>query len=42
MDGWMDGWMEVKVVLSVAYSNQKLQKLTSKMYLRFVNEASGI
>jgi hypothetical protein len=25
----MDGWMEVKAVLRIAYSNQKLQK-TSK------------
>jgi hypothetical protein len=23
MDGWMDGWMEVKAVLRIAYSNQK-------------------
>jgi hypothetical protein len=23
MGGWMDGWMEVKVVLRIAYSNQK-------------------
>jgi hypothetical protein len=27
MDGWMDGWMEVKAVLRIAYSNQKLEKL---------------
>jgi hypothetical protein len=24
MDGWVDGWMEVKAVLRIAYSNQKL------------------
>ena len=24
--GWMDEWMEVKAVLRIAYSNQKLQK----------------
>jgi hypothetical protein len=23
MDGWVDGWMEVKAVLRIAYSNQK-------------------
>ena len=22
MDGWMDGWMEVKAILRIAYSNQ--------------------
>jgi hypothetical protein len=25
MGGWMDGWMEVKAVLRIAYSNQKLE-----------------
>jgi hypothetical protein len=25
MDGWVGGWVEVKAVLSIAYSNQKLQ-----------------
>ena len=24
MGGWMYGWMEVKAVLRIAYSNQKL------------------
>jgi hypothetical protein len=24
MDGWVGGWMEVKAVLSIAYSNQKI------------------
>jgi hypothetical protein len=24
MGGWMDGWMEVKYVLRIAYSNQKI------------------
>jgi hypothetical protein len=24
MDGWMGGWMEVKAVLRIAYSNQKV------------------
>jgi hypothetical protein len=23
--GWVDGWMEVKAILRIAYSNQKLQ-----------------
>jgi hypothetical protein len=27
MDGWMDGWVEVKAVLRIAYSNQKLINL---------------
>jgi hypothetical protein len=26
MDGWMDGWVEVKAVLRIAYSNQKLRQ----------------
>jgi hypothetical protein len=25
MDVWVDGWVEVKAVLRIAYSNQKLQ-----------------
>jgi hypothetical protein len=24
VDGWVDEWMEVKAVLRIAYSNQKL------------------
>jgi hypothetical protein len=24
MDGWMGGWMEVKAVLRIAYSKQKM------------------
>jgi hypothetical protein len=27
MDGWMDGWMEVKAVLRIAYSNQKVNRI---------------
>jgi hypothetical protein len=23
-DGWMDGWVEVKAVLRIAYSNKKI------------------
>jgi hypothetical protein len=23
LDGWMDGWMEVKALLRIAYSNKK-------------------
>jgi hypothetical protein len=26
MGGWMDGWVEVKAVLRIAYSNQKYEK----------------
>ena len=25
MDGWMDGWMGVKAILSIVYSNKKLE-----------------
>ena len=28
LDGWMDGWMDVKAVLRIAYSNQKHNFLT--------------
>jgi hypothetical protein len=24
VDGWVDGWMEVKVLLRIAYSTQKI------------------
>jgi hypothetical protein len=34
LDGWVDGWMEVKAVLRIAYSNQKLKRLTP--WLRFI------
>ena len=30
MGGWMDGWMEVKAVLRIAYSNKKSMQ-TSKL-----------
>jgi hypothetical protein len=29
LGGWMGGWMEVKAVLSIAYSNQKVIKRIS-------------
>jgi hypothetical protein len=32
MDGWMDGWMEVKAILRIAYSNKK-SKHNSKYYI---------
>jgi hypothetical protein len=28
--GWVDGWVEVKAVLRIAYSNQKLVKTDLK------------
>ena len=28
MGGWMDGWMEAKAGLRIAYSNKKLNKFT--------------
>jgi hypothetical protein len=30
LDGWVDGWMEVKAVLRIAYSNQKHIKTVLK------------
>ena len=27
MEGWMDGWMEVKAGLRIAYSNQKEKRI---------------
>jgi hypothetical protein len=32
VDGWLDVWMEVKAVLSIAYSNQKQRVKTVKKY----------
>jgi hypothetical protein len=32
MDGWMNGWMDVKAVLGIAYSNQKLFSLKVLVY----------
>jgi hypothetical protein len=31
LGGWVDGWMEVKAVLRIAYSNQKLSLLYSNL-----------
>jgi hypothetical protein len=28
LGGWMDGWVEVKAVLRIAYSNQKRSSTT--------------
>jgi hypothetical protein len=35
MDGWVDGWMEVKAVLRIAYSNQKQKNLYQPLYKIF-------
>jgi hypothetical protein len=34
--GWVDGWMEVKAILSIAYSNQKLFRLGNLFEYQFV------
>ena len=34
MGGWMDGWMEVKAGLRIAYSNQKLMQFKKHYYNR--------
>jgi hypothetical protein len=30
VDGWMGGWIEVKAILRIAYSNKKLDYLTTR------------
>ena len=35
MDGWVDGWMDVKAVLRIAYSNQKLSAVSLKLFPDF-------
>jgi hypothetical protein len=32
MDGWVGGWVEVKAVLSIDYSNQKIYFLAVSHY----------
>jgi hypothetical protein len=42
MGGWMDGWMEVKAVLRIAYSNQKITSYFVQVLIIGVIEFSKI
>ena len=32
MGGWMDGWMEAKASLRIAYSNQELKQIPTLIF----------
>ena len=38
MDGWMDGWVEGKAGLRIAYSNQKYKILFIPKNCKFCND----
>ena len=42
MGGWMDGWMEVKAGLRIAYSNQQsLQQQNFKLLINLPTHENG-
>jgi hypothetical protein len=38
MGGLMDGWMEVKAVLRIAYSNRKRKKIVAKEQKKIIEK----
>jgi hypothetical protein len=37
MDEWMDRWMDVRAILGIAYTNQKLHTLYGHSYYNYPN-----